>query len=103
MLLRVNRQFFFSVVVDPLFSQHRQRCLHTLATDSDVVPFQVARAYSFVVSTLPDVGGVLSSRELPFSFLSLLNEILAMERKLPLGLMEEGDLGGGGGRVPQRL
>ncbi len=34
----------------------------------------------------------------------VLNEILAMERKLPLGLMEEGDLGGGGGgRVPQRL
>ncbi len=33
----------------------------------------------------------------------VLNEILAMERKLPLSLMEEGDLGGGGGRVPQRL
>ncbi len=39
----------------------------------------------------------------------VLNEILAIERKLPLGLMEEGDLGGGGGggggggRVPQRL
>ncbi len=53
MFLWVNRQFFFlSVVVDPLFSQRWQRCLHTLAADSDVVPFQVARAYSFVVSVI---------------------------------------------------
>ncbi len=59
MLLPVNRQFLFSGVVTPHLCQRWQRP-HIPAADSDAVPFRVARAYFFFVSTLPDVGGVLS-------------------------------------------